>query len=83
MEINPNNISHSSEIENTLNPEDILNTTSSSLFEPNTINTMNVTEFLRLAGSTINKNYGGDPLTLTAFVNSVELLKSVASSIFC
>lgn len=33
-------------------------------------------EFMRLASSTINKNYEGDPLGLKAFVNSVNLLKN-------
>lgn len=35
------------------------------------------TDFLRLAAQTINKNYSGDPLALTAFINSIELLETV------
>lgn len=34
-------------------------------------------EYLRFAASTLNKNYSGDPLSLNAFINSVELVKSV------
>lgn len=35
-------------------------------------------EFLRLAAQTINRNYTGEPLALNAFINSVELLRTVA-----
>lgn len=34
-------------------------------------------EYLRFAASAINKNYSGDPLSLNAFINSIELVKSV------
>lgn len=34
-------------------------------------------EFLKMANGTINKNYSGDPLGLTAFINSIGLLESV------
>lgn len=39
---------------------------------------LTIVELLRLAAQTINKNYNGDPLGLVAFINSVDLLKSVA-----
>lgn len=32
---------------------------------------------MRLAASTINKNYAGDPLTLESFLSSIELLRLV------
>lgn len=34
-------------------------------------------DYLRFAAQAINKNYAGDPLSLDAFVNSVNLVKSV------
>lgn len=34
-------------------------------------------DFLRLCAQTINKNYAGDPLSLQAFLNSIELLETV------
>lgn len=37
-------------------------------------------EFLRLASSTINKNYGGDPLSLQSFLDSVDLLTDLATT---
>lgn len=41
---------------------------------------MNQHEFLRLAAQTIPKNYDGDPQALTAFVNAIKLLKTVAGA---
>lgn len=43
----------------------------------NTDQTMAVTliEYLRFAASVINKNYSGDPLALSAFINAVNLVK--------
>lgn len=38
---------------------------------------MTNTEFLALASRTLNKNYDGNPLALSAFINSIELLKEV------
>lgn len=37
-------------------------------------------KFLQLAASTINKNYGGDPLALNAFINSTKLLETLAGT---
>lgn len=34
-------------------------------------------DYLRFAASTLNKNYAGEPLGLNAFINAVELIKSV------
>lgn len=44
-----------------------------------TEHTMAITllEYLRFAASTLNKNYSGDPLALSAFINAVNLVKSV------
>lgn len=36
-------------------------------------------EFLRIAAQTINRNYDGDPLALSAFINSIELIKDFAT----
>lgn len=36
-------------------------------------------EFLRVAAQTINRNYDGDPLALSAFTNSIELLSELAT----
>lgn len=35
-------------------------------------------DFLRVAAHTLNKNFSGNPLELTAFINSIELLKTIA-----
>lgn len=35
-------------------------------------------DFLNLASKTINRNYDGDPLSLQAFINSIELLEDFA-----
>lgn len=35
-------------------------------------------EFMKTANGTINRNYKGDPLGLTAFINAVQLLKTMA-----
>lgn len=37
-------------------------------------------EYLRLCAQTIQRNYGGDPLGVTAFINSVQLLKTMAGN---
>lgn len=42
--------------------------------------TLTNTELLKLASSHINKNYAGDPLGLKSFVDSVNLLYSLAST---
>lgn len=39
---------------------------------------ISTTDFLRLAANTINRNFSGDPLALNAFVNSIDLLKTIA-----
>lgn len=36
--------------------------------------------FLRLAAGQINKNYAGDPLALASFIDSLELLESMATT---
>ena len=41
---------------------------------------MEIHEFLRLASGQINKNYSGDPLSLTSFIDSLELLESLATT---
>lgn len=38
------------------------------------------TEFLRLAAQTIPKNFSGDPLGLMAFINSINLLKTLCGN---
>lgn len=37
------------------------------------------TDFLRIAGQTIARNFSGDPLALQAFINSINLLKRIAN----
>lgn len=37
-------------------------------------------EFLKICSSTLNKNYSGDPLALQAFLNSIDLLDSLADT---
>lgn len=56
---------------------------SDSDFEPENIeqeSKMVITkpEYLKLCASTINKNYAGDPLALSAFCNSIDLLYELA-----
>lgn len=41
---------------------------------------ISVTDFLRLAANTINRNFSGDPLALNAFINSINLLKTIADA---
>lgn len=51
---------------------------------PNNINAMadlSPVEFLKLCSSTINKNFSGDPLTLQSFIDSIELLQTMATNI--
>lgn len=36
-------------------------------------------EFIRLTAQTINKNYNGDPLSLNAFVNAINLAKEMSA----
>lgn len=43
----------------------------------NPIMAMTNVEFLALASKTLNKNYDGNPLALSAFITSIELLKEV------
>lgn len=40
-------------------------------------NTMDQPAFLSFAAKQLNKTYGGDPLELTAFINSINLLKQI------
>lgn len=41
---------------------------------------LTTTEMLKLASSQINKNYGGDPLVLKSFIDSINLLNSLATT---
>lgn len=45
--------------------------------EEEEMSAMTAAEFLRLASQHINRNYAGDPLALSSFIDSVELLKQV------
>lgn len=54
----------------------------SEIFEETNIHSnmaqeMSITEFMRLAASTINKNYAGDPLTLESYLSSTEFSRLV------
>lgn len=40
---------------------------------------LSVSEFYRMASQNLNRNYGGDPLQLEPFVNSVKLLQQIDS----
>lgn len=42
--------------------------------------TMEASDFLRLCASQINKNYAGDPLGLDSFIDSIELLETMATT---
>lgn len=39
--------------------------------------TLSVSEYYRMASQNINRNYGGDPLQLEPFINSVKLLQQI------
>lgn len=41
---------------------------------------MNKNEFLKLASATINSNFSGDPQKLNSFIDSIELLESMAET---
>lgn len=62
--------------------EDPIKSISENYFEETETETMSnplsVTDFLRLAAQTINRNFSGDPLALNSFINSVKLLQQVA-----
>lgn len=45
----------------------------------NMANEMTIPEFMRLAAQTINRNYNGDPISLGAFIDSIELLELVVT----
>lgn len=66
---------------NTIKNIDSLDTTENSenTTDKNTNSNMALTllEYLRFAAQAINKNYAGDPLSLDAFINSINLVKSV------
>lgn len=47
--------------------------------EPETI-AMDTPSFLKLCAATINKNYSGDPLGLRSFIDSIDLLDSIAET---
>jgi len=42
--------------------------------------TLTNVEFLKLASATINRNYSGNPLQLQSFIDSIDLLKTLADS---
>lgn len=44
------------------------------------INEMNNTEFLKIASGHLNRNYAGDPLALTNFLDSIRLLQTLATT---
>jgi hypothetical protein len=44
------------------------------------ISTMESTDFLKLASSTINKSFGGEPSQLPSFINAIRLLESMATT---
>jgi len=44
------------------------------------IMSLSIPDFLKLAASTINRNYSGDPLALQSFIDSVNLLKALATT---
>lgn len=48
--------------------------------ELNMSTSMEVPEFLRLCGTTMNKPYSGDPLALNSFMDAIDLLNSLATS---
>lgn len=41
---------------------------------------MSLADFLRLAGSQLGKNYGGDPLSLQSYIDSLKLLETLATT---
>lgn len=48
--------------------------------EDPTMTDLKTPDFLRLAAQTINKNYSGDPLALASFIDSIELLNTLATT---
>lgn len=52
----------------------------SELFHDSTMAPLTSVEFIRIAAQTINRNYDGNPLGLSAFINSVELLKELSNA---
>lgn len=45
-----------------------------------TMSDLNKIEFLKLAASTVNRTFSGDPLALQSFIDSVDLLESFATT---
>lgn len=65
-------------IDNTLmNDGDIPANNDNPLEDPTTMSTLSVSEFYRMASQNINRNYGGDPMQLEPFINSVRLLQTI------
>lgn len=62
--------------------ETLLTENNSSESEQNNNNMTHVTklEFLKLAASTVNKPFSGDPLALQSFIDAIGLLKSFATN---
>lgn len=46
--------------------------------EESRIMVLSQVDFLRVAAHTLSKNFSGNPLELTAFINSIKLLKTIA-----
>lgn len=46
-----------------------------------TDNNMEAIPFLKLCSHTINKNYAGDPLTLEAFINSIQIVQTTTQNV--
>lgn len=52
----------------------------SSIPSVNMSTDMDVPAFLRLCGSTMNKPFSGDPLTMSSFIDAIDLLNTLATS---
>lgn len=65
-----------------LDDDNISSTTSDSdsVTETNMSTPPTTAEFLKLASATLNYKYAGDPLSLTPFIDSVELLATLATT---
>lgn len=80
IEINASNTSFASEIDNNLNQtydQDDLEIIQQQVIMSTE---MSSTDFLKLASSHINKTYTGDPLGLNSFIDSINLLISLATT---
>lgn len=64
----PDNLLDASILHVSVQPEEEINTD------------MEIPDFLRLSAQTINKNYSGDPLGLASFIDSMQLLNTLATT---